>query len=134
MKKNDPPIWTLVVMVLVLVFLASGIWDNPISRMARNAVGDVQKYWTTPPPETSTSPPNLTGQQAMGVVIAATEASTYTIRQSSGWYKADFNFSTRQWMVTVWASEEDSKKYAGCVYIVDDATGKVLNPPPVVPK
>ena len=84
----------------------------------------------TPPPKTSTSPPNVTDQQAMGVVIAAIEASTPTIRQSSGYYKVDFNYSTRQWMVTVWASEGNSKKYAGRVYIVDDATGKVLNPPP----
>lgn len=85
----------------------------------------------TPPPKTSTSPPNLTAQQAQGIVIAAVNASTPTIQQSSHWYKADFNFSTRQWMVTVWASEADSKQYAGSVYIVDDATGKLLNPPPI---
>jgi hypothetical protein len=30
----------------------------------------------------------------------------------------------------VWKTKEDSEKYLGDVYIVDDATGKVLNPPP----
>jgi len=77
------------------------------------------------------TPPNFTAQQAIGIVAAATEASTPTIRASSRWFSSEFNYSTRQWMVTVWASEEDSKKYGGTVYIVDDATGKVLNPPPV---
>ncbi len=43
MKKRD--IWIL---VLVLVFLASGIVENPVSRIARSVVGDVQKAWTTP--------------------------------------------------------------------------------------
>ncbi len=125
-KKND--IWALVVIVLVLAFLASGIGENPISRMARSAVSNIQKAWTPPP---NTSPPNLTAQQAQGVVISAIHTSTVAIQQRSQYYREEFNYSTRQWMVTVWSSEEDSKQYAGSVYIVDDATGKVLNPPPI---
>jgi hypothetical protein len=85
----------------------------------------------TPPPKASTSPPNLTAQQAQGIVVSAIQASTLIIRQSSCYFKTDFNYSNRQWMVTVWASEENSKIYAGAVYIVDDATAKLLNPPPV---
>lgn len=41
-------IWGIVFVVIVMAFLASGIWENPISKIAKNAVGDVQKYWTTP--------------------------------------------------------------------------------------
>ena len=48
MKKSD--IWQIVVVVLILAFLASGIWENPISKLARSTVGAVQKYWTTPVP------------------------------------------------------------------------------------
>ena len=81
--------------------------------------------------KTSTYWPNLTAQQAQGLVIAAINASTPAIQYSSHWYSTQFNYSTRQWMVTVWASENASKEYAGAVYNVDDATGKVLNPPPV---
>ncbi|MBN2463855.1 MAG: hypothetical protein JXB43_09700 [Dehalococcoidia bacterium] len=58
MKQKTSSGWSkgqwILVIVLVLVFLASGIVDNPISRMARNAVGDVQKYWTTPKIQTAT--------------------------------------------------------------------------------
>ena len=104
----------LVVLVLVLAFLASGIVDNPISNIARHVM-----------------PPHLTAQQAQGVVISAIHTSTEAIQQRSLYYQEEFNYSARQWMVTVWSSEEDSKQYAGAVYIVDDATGKVLNPPPI---
>ena len=87
----------------------------------------------TPTPKTYTPPtaPNLTAQQAIGVVVAAIQASTPAVRASSGWFEAKFNYSSRQWTVEVWASENASKEYAGAVYIVDDATGKVINPPPV---
>ncbi len=77
------------------------------------------------------TPPNLTATQALGIVGSALLASTPQTQQMSCWFKTEFNYSNRQWMVTAWASEEDSKKYYGSVYIVDDATGKVLNPPPV---
>jgi len=43
MKRLD-----IVILVLVLVFLASGIVENPISRIARSVVGNVQEAWTTP--------------------------------------------------------------------------------------
>ena len=76
-------------------------------------------------------PPKITGQQAQDVVIAAIQSSTPTTQQSSGWYHAEFNYSTRQWMITVWASENASKQYAGMVYIVDDANGILLSPPPM---
>lgn len=82
----------------------------------------------TPPVYT---PPNFTASQAMGVVVSAINASTPTIQRESGWFETKFNSSTRQWITTVWSSENASKEYAGAVYIVDDATGKLLNPPPV---
>lgn len=78
------------------------------------------------------TPPHLTAQQAQGLVIAAIEASTPAILLSSSVYETEFNYSNRQWMVTVWMSEQNRKnQYGGAVYNVDDATGKVLNPPPV---
>ncbi|MDP2731199.1 MAG: hypothetical protein Q8O55_12065 [Dehalococcoidales bacterium] len=87
----------------------------------------------TPPPKTYTppTPPNLTAQQAIGVVVAAIQASTPAVRASSGWFEAKFNYSSRQWTVEVWSSENASKEYAGAVYIIDDAAGKLTNPPPV---
>lgn len=84
-----------------------------------------------PPVYTPPTPPNLTYSEARGVVAAATSASTPAIIRSSGWSKAEWYPSSRQWHVTVWSSKEDSEQYAGITYIVDDATGKVLNPPPV---
>ena len=75
--------------------------------------------------------PNLTHTIARGIVSAAIDASTLPVRMSAGWYKSEFNYGTRQWMVTVWSSENASKQYLGAVYIVDDANGKLLNPPPM---
>jgi len=86
----------------------------------------------TPPPKASNAAPNLTVQQAQGIVASAIRASTPVVRAPAGCFKAEFNYSSRQWIVTVWASEENSKKYLGYVYIVDDATGKLINPPPVL--
>lgn len=48
MEVKEKRIWALFIFVIVIAFLASGIWENPISKIAKNAVGDVQKYWTTP--------------------------------------------------------------------------------------
>ena len=115
MKKNDI-IWHIVAGVLFLAVLMV-ISVEPV----RCAVDRVQKTWA----------PNLTAQQAQGIVVSAIHTSTEAIQQRSNWYRAEFNYSTRQWMITVWATEEDSKQYAGAVYIVDDATGKLLNPPPI---
>lgn len=83
---------------------------------------------TTPGPA---STPSLTSTQAMGLVAASLRAAaSLIVRDSAGYFKAEFNYSSRQWVVTVWKTKEDSEKYLGDVYIVDDATGKVLNPPP----
>ena len=89
----------------------------------------VSEEYVEPMPKTYSA--NLNYEQAIGIVISAINASTPTIRASSGYCFAKFDSSSRQWYVTVWKSEEDSKKYAGAVYIVDDITGKILNPPPV---
>ena len=84
MKKND--IWTLVVMVLVLAFLASGIVENPISKIARNAVGDVQKYWTTPAP-IKPDVPTITQDEVCALVYKYLEnkinaMTVFTLRMS----------------------------------------------------
>ena len=114
MKKND--IWKIVAGVLFLAVLIV-ISVQPV----RCALDRVQKTWA----------PNLTAQQAQGVVISAINTSTVAIQERAHYYRTEFNYTTRQWMVTAWPSEEDSKQYAGAVYIVDDATGKLLNPPPI---
>jgi len=86
----------------------------------------------TPLPKSGTSPPNLTAAQAEGIVASAIRASTPDVQRSAVCFDSAFNYSNRQWMVTVWPSNEDeSKQYLGYVYVVDDATGKLLNPPPV---
>ena len=76
MKKND--IWTLVVIVIVLAFLASGIIENPISQIAKNAVGDVQKYWTPPVP-TKKDVPTLTQDEACALVYNYLEARASSV-------------------------------------------------------
>lgn len=54
MKRNDIKILVQWVLVIVLVFLASGIVENPISRVVRVVVSgqmtisDIQKAWTKP--------------------------------------------------------------------------------------
>ncbi|MFC1962723.1 hypothetical protein ACFLWB_01825 [Chloroflexota bacterium] len=86
---------------------------------------------TLPSKTTTPLPANLTTSEARGVVFAAINASTLEVRQSSRWAKAKWYPSSRQWHVTVWPSKEASEKYSGFTYIVDDATRKVLNPPPI---
>jgi hypothetical protein len=125
-KKDN--IWIIALFVLVVAFLVSGICENPYSRLARSAVINIQQGWTKP---ADVALPKLTAQQAQGVVVSAIYTSTVAIQQRSHYYEVEFNYSTRQWMVTTWSSEEASKQFAGSVYIVDDATGKLLNPPPI---
>jgi len=81
-------------------------------------------------PTQRASTPSLTASQAMGLVSTSLNASV--LRGPAHWFKAEFNYTKRQWVVTVWNTKEDSEKYLGDVYIVDDATGKVLNPPPAL--
>lgn len=126
MKKDN--ILIIVFVVIFMAFLASGIWENQISKIARSAVINIQQGWTKP---ADVALPNLTAQQAQGIVVSAIYTSTVAIQRRSLYYQEAFNYSTRQWMVSVWSSEENSKIYAASVYIVDDATGKLLNPPPV---
>ena len=118
--KRDIAIILVICVIVSLFFIVPNLFDNSSQNQP--------PVYTPPTPPT---PPNLTASQAMGVVAAAIRASTPTVRASAGWYEGKFNYSSRQWMVEVWSSENASKQYLGHVYIVDDATGKVLNPPPV---
>ena len=83
-------------------------------------------------PSTATKP-SLTPSQANGLVFACLKAAaSYSISTSAGWLSAEFNPANRQWIVSVWPSEEASKTYLGVTYLVDDATGEVLNCPPAL--
>lgn len=109
----------IIAIIVAAVVLITG--DSCVQRVSEKYVEPIPKTYSL----------NFTAQQAIGIVVSAINASTPTIRASSGYYSAQFNSSSRQWRVTVWKSEEDSKKCAGATYIVDDVTGKILNPPPV---
>ena len=117
LTKRDLVIFLIICVAVSLFFIVPNVLNDSSQ--------DESPVYTPP------TPPNFTASQANGIVAAAVSASTPAIRASSGWLHAEFNYSTRQWVVTVWPSEEDSKKYAGHTYLVDDATGKLVNPPPV---
>lgn len=118
--KRDIAIILVICVIVSLFFIVPNLFDNSSQNQPPVYI-----------PPTPPTPPNLTASQAMGVVAAAIGASTPTVRASAGWFEGKFNYSSRQWMVEVWSSENASKQYLGHVYIIDDATGKVLNPPPV---
>jgi hypothetical protein len=118
----------IVIVIAIVILIAGGFWIIS-GLMDFSCDKNISQKDVELTPKTYT--PNLTRSDAQGIVYSAIKASTPAIQQSAGWMGAEFNTSTRQWHVTVWKSEEDSKKYGGAVYIVDDATGKLLNPPPV---
>jgi hypothetical protein len=77
--------------------------------------------------------PRLTVTQAKGLVVSALTNSgkgTLILLGQDGYFEWEFNQDTRQWIITVWADKSlHDGKHIGNVYLVDDATGKVLNPP-----
>ena len=81
-------------------------------------------------PQTAVPQQNLTPTQASSLVASCiTAAASYSVRSSAGYYQANYRSQSGQWIVTTWPTKEDSEQYLGHSYIVDDASGKVLNCP-----
>ena len=112
----------LIVVVIILISLLGGCRQNStvtVISIASPRATTSQIYF-----------PNYTAQQAIGIVQAAIFGSVLSVRNQSGYYQSAFNYNTRQWIITTWAQQQWSTVYPGSVYLVDDATGKLLNPPP----
>lgn len=89
----------------------------------------------TPTPTPTPAPPNLTAEQADWIVI---DAISPNIPTSGFSFQTEFNPLNRQWHVTILETlsppitlpngQIARQSQWGHVYIVDDDTGKVLNP------
>jgi hypothetical protein len=88
---------------------------------------------------TSSYQPRFTEMQVGGLVesvlMASGDVRLYMLARD-GSFDAELDVSRKQWIVTYWTAEEMQRNKSagrivntGSVFIVDDITGKVLNPP-----
>ena len=81
---------------------------------------------------TPTPRPLLSASQARGIAASCLRAAASApVRYSGVIFRSEY-LGSGKWAITVWRSEEAREKYLGDTYMVDEATGKVLNCPPSV--